>query len=369
MAQPRGAGPSRPPSGGQLPEALQSASYNMAILLRYEAPKRGLCNTEGWVDLPIVLAELRKKTLNVSEGDVLKIVQTSFSKEKPRFEKLQSGSQTSVRAVDGESYRARPARGARGRGRGGARSSRSDAGELSGQCGPHRFEPPQSAASKSAADLGLPRHSTGNTLGGKSAAASWESARGPSCPAAPSGLFQGVSGANQVTKQRCASQFDGLWESDGAQCRIAGDEVQWRTPGLDYASREANVKGRCIWVCGDGNWVKGTLSQDDKTINFEDGDLWTRVTEGNVFQDDHGNSSGARTQPVTPNTPRAQHEAGWKDMRVKEDWDAAEFGDQYLSLEKGELLCVSPERQEGWAYACSYQRERKGWFPPSYVYE
>lgn len=371
MAQPRGAGPSQPsPGGGQLPEALQSASYNMAILLRYEAPKRGLCNTEGWVDLQTVLAELRKKSLNVSEGDVLKIVQTSFSKEKPRFEKWQSGSQTSVRAVDGESYRARPARGARGRGRGGVRSSRSDAGERSSQCGPHRFD---SAANRAAADVGWPRPAAGSAVGGESTAASSQAA--PSMSSTDLGLSSrsppGVSSANHVT-QRCASgssQFDGLWETEKAQCRIAGDEVRWMVPGLDYAARKTGVKGRDIWVGGDNkNWVKGTLSQDGKRIDFEDGDKWTKVTEDNTFHDDYGKSSAARTQPVTPNSPKAYHEAGWTDMRVKEDWDAAELGDQYLSLSKGELLIVSPEQQDGWAYACSYQGQREGWFPPSYVY-
>mmetsp|Transcript_76100 Transcript_76100/g.213375 ORF Transcript_76100/g.213375 Transcript_76100/m.213375 type:complete len:177 (-) Transcript_76100:122-652(-) len=58
-----------------------------------------------------------------------------------------------------------------------------------------------------------------------------------------------------------------------------------------------------------------------------------------------------------------------REERALGDWDASEYGLEYLSITKGELLQVQHDEggeSSGWAYGYSMQRGVYGWFPPTF---
>ena len=60
-------------------------------------------------------------------------------------------------------------------------------------------------------------------------------------------------------------------------------------------------------------------------------------------------------------------EGFWTEMSVLHDWDSTDYGPEYLSLVKGELLRVWSNLKEGWSYAISKSSQRRGWFPPDFA--
>ena len=56
-------------------------------------------------------------------------------------------------------------------------------------------------------------------------------------------------------------------------------------------------------------------------------------------------------------------------MLVAADWNSLQFGEEYLSLQKGEWLRVLPGIVEGWAFAFPPRLSSYGWYPPTFAAE
>ena len=60
-------------------------------------------------------------------------------------------------------------------------------------------------------------------------------------------------------------------------------------------------------------------------------------------------------------------EGTWMQVVPTGDWDSADYGEEYLSLQVADWLYVRPGLTEGWAYAFSERLGRCGWYPPDYA--
>lgn len=362
---------------GDLPDVLRGVSFELAKFLRYEVHRRQLCDDDGWVLLDVLITELGKggggrSPLSVTEDQVQTVVASSYSKDKARFELRDYDSKSYIRAADREKYQNRSNR--KFPGGSSATGARGNSGYSS--------KPPQSG-------------------GG------WDQYRS-----------SGSNGADQW-RQNASSQnpksdreFDGKWYREGtAICEINGTSLAWFDKHEKICSRQRIVlKAREITLLQheDNAEMKGNLNSIGQLI-WEDGDIWacsrtekrqsaspsagstmastgssssdahlsTTASNGNGHwkssEDPRGQAScfdigGEPTNGVSSN----QDSADWKEMRVLADWDASDMGDDYLSLKKGELLMVkasgdSPETEEGWAYGESVQKQKAGYFPPTYV--
>ncbi|CAK0815244.1 unnamed protein product, partial [Prorocentrum cordatum] len=72
-----------------LPEHLYQASFQMGRFLRYVAFKRGMLDDQNWMELGLVLQELRcqqSHPVDVCEADVPRIVELSYKNNEPRFD-------------------------------------------------------------------------------------------------------------------------------------------------------------------------------------------------------------------------------------------------------------------------------------------
>jgi len=60
----------------------------------------------------------------------------------------------------------------------------------------------------------------------------------------------------------------------------------------------------------------------------------------------------------------------WDEMRAKKDFDGSEYGEEYLSFCKGELLHVRHHYEQGWALARLMSRDgdKEGWVPPDFLH-
>ena len=151
--------------------------------------------------------------------------------------------------------------------------------------------------------------------------------------------------------------FDGEWRCHNEAlpvCKIMCNELRWSTAPKPWFIQ---IQLDEIWLPNDeGVTVQGKLSGG--TIKWNDGDVWVRVDRPEV--------------ECVPAVAAAQHTrstaaANWSEQRVLADWDGAAYGEGYLSLQKGELLSVSPDLEDNWAYGTSFLRAKTGWFPPSYA--
>jgi len=66
------------------------------------------------------------------------------------------------------------------------------------------------------------------------------------------------------------------------------------------------------------------------------------------------------------NTESSGHVA-WIQRCVLTDWCDNSLGDEYLRLQRDELLLVRPGLEDGWAFGQSIRQGISGWFPPAYV--
>jgi len=328
-------------SGGDCPERLRKASYEMAIFLRYQAIKNRDADHEGWVRLSTLTSKLSKKNIFVSEDDILQVVRTSYTRDRPRFEQRQSGNQITVRAVDGESYRnRRPEKNTKG----GTRNS---------DHGPKGERDQTSWRNKSSGSSTVVPRNVEN-----------DRASHPTGAASSSCTFHGGKPVDSAE----GNVFDGLWSRLTDEfCHIQGTRLVWLDPDTtDGSAMPLKIIENTIWVVDDKlQDVKGTLAPDGSKITFEDGDSWTRVPE-EEFSDVFNHVS--RTSSCSQGHCDGMiSEVDYAELRVIETWDATSFGPEYLSLKKGELLSVKLTRDQGWAFGYSIQQQKDGWFPPAYI--
>ena len=100
---------------------------------------------------------------------------------------------------------------------------------------------------------------------------------------------------------RQASALDGLWKylHERDRIRIAGQGLTWILPGEVFAVQGIDFRGGKEVTVHDGRFaLHGTLSDDGMTIEFEDGDTWSR-------------SYGA---PAPPSPKRPRHVTGGNGM-------------------------------------------------------
>ena len=55
------------------------------------------------------------------------------------------------------------------------------------------------------------------------------------------------------------------------------------------------------------------------------------------------------------------------EKRVIADFGSEKYGEEYLSLQKGERLSVGRKNVDDWAWGWSWQQEKGGWFPSNYA--
>jgi len=388
---------------GNLPERLLGVSYELAKFLRYRAHESGLCGNDGWMAVQGVIHELGGEW---STDDIRQVVQESYSKDKPRFELKSADGADYVRAFNVEEYRARHSGSGRGgrrddyreaRGGGGSRGYGGGGGERRGD----HLEPPpipssdwnnwkggsgqdSSASRGSYADAGAPSSawsginaSSWNTSAAPAAqepASSSAAASGSgSRPGGPSSAtWNGTSSGSEAKASGASSIFDGEWgNSEGPVCRIEGQVLRWQAGG-DAAVK---VHGDEIHMSDCQGVIVGKLNAKGE-LEWSDGDVFRRHPPTHRQEEDSdetadvegsGEAAGAAAAPAEDNW--LQNMGPIKEERALGDFDGTEHGDGYLSLTKGELLQVQRDgsgEQCGWAYGYSMQKQKWGWFPPTF---
>lgn len=340
-----------PEDQGCIPEHLLNLSFRMAMFLRYDAVKKRITLDDGWLDVRILLAQLSESHPEEiwEDKDVLQVVETSFSKDKPRFETKQGS--------DGYQVRAAPKVGGH---------------KSSGRSREHRAGPrgdDQNWSRGGQQDQGWQQ--------------SWASSGQRPHVKRQHGWERGAdSNARGNSDSGWSSDFDGDWQrqSSGEEaaplCDIRRTMLKWKDhPTL----MKIRVRGNVISIPDgtSGKTVEGTLSPDKNTITFTDKDVWVRrkQTPEEQARGDIGDAHRdfGKSEPLVrtaekfdiSGSPGTSRGTGWQQQRAREDWAAP--SEEYLSLQKGELLSVKVELEEGWAYGESVLSSKSGFFPPTFA--
>lgn len=278
---------------------LESLSFQMAMILRHEAKRSGICDDEGWVGGDSLLQELstgKGRRYNMGKGhqdlkdvkltDLEEVVRKSFKNGIPRFEMVNWQQQPWFRAYRGEQ---KPVG---GRGQGYAQAPRVAPSDTAPQAAPSRpkqdwtpsggkgGKPGQAAQGEDpwhgpcAADPWAPTRSSSSSLpqGGKGSAprGSWQ----PDAKAGP-------APANTGAKSQTTTPFEGPWAKgpdwDTPICAIKGDTLTWAAGSKTEV--KIMVMGTDLVIPGEEGLVRGKLMDDDsswKHIAWEDCDMWSR---------------------------------------------------------------------------------------------
>ena len=239
----------------------------------------------------------------------------------------------------------------------------------------------------------------------------------------PSGDDPWTGGADPWTSGRGGGgEKDATW-------RIWEGQLSWCAPELEI---DPDLRGVDVTTKDDGRKIRidnvwGTLHGDSE-IRFDDGDIFERMPEeqaagssrssaatdigqeaaaprdSDVGKPDPGASGhacagdgaqdAARPEAAAPRDsnvgrpdtgasgyacagdgaqaaacPDAEaHEPGYVAHRALAAFDATDWGAEYISFAKGELLFALPGfEQDGWAYGMNYDGTKKGWFPPLFA--
>merc|ERR1712032_999751 len=90
----------------------------------------------------------------------------------------------------------------------------------------------------------------------------------------------------------------------------------------------------------------------------------------NSADDEAVSMTGGELQNVGDNMERSASSRGndWLKCRVLADWSHIDdSAKEYLHVMKDEILLVTPQTMDGWAFGYSTSRGTSGWFPPTFA--
>lgn len=356
---------------GNLPPHLLSLSFDLVKFLRYEAHEKGMAEQSGWVPLE----DIKQYTLHWSDSDFLLVVAESFTKNRPRFEKQLINGVVHLRAYKFEEYQNR--RGGRGQ-----KCSTSDDWETSSSLSCIRsgsmFE--QRYKDDNHERIFPPPIRGGEQPWLLASSSGEENSSGQgTCQGAQTATVENhvrdTAGGNRNhdhSKTVSTSIFDGAWEAIGYGqehcCKIENGWLTWK-----HGHRTAvTIEGNEIRLQQDTGDVLGKMSERGEII-WDDGDTFVRPDSDTRSA---STASGSSVSPASSTVAEPPHVEPWqehmaepREERARGNWDGSKFGPDYLSIMKGELLHVQHDTKgacDGWAFGFSVQRQKYGWFPPSF---
>jgi len=386
---------------GDLCEELRPLSVALALFLRYDARRRRLCDEDGWMSVEQALNELRvgRRPVQGTENDVRRVVNQSYSKDRPRFELQEQGGIPYVRACPGigaghKNHRRR---------RDGVHSELTGYHQQSHETATGATPRTHDVINRIAAPASCVRG------GARGAAAmlppsGWQWHDIPSlgqvagpvavnpaavCHAAASTSVSpghvGTSGSGSLIET-----FSGRWAREGHMdepvCDIHGHQLTWlSSDGSPFHVQNIEIRCNELHLQGDGSASHTGRMEADQII-WSDRDIWCRVTPAAAVTCGQEprlgpTSSAAEAVYGTLNELRPRRREEEDDVarrrtatqtcvegHAKEGFPAEEFGSEYLSLQKGELLSVDiASFDQGWVWGSSVQSRTSGWFPYDWV--